>query len=142
MEKNRTFYYIDESGNKKKYVGAIIDNHNGTFTGYLNYEEYTDTLVDLEYHPAIEKVEGSQAYYTYMNENNEETKYFGLTKSNEDGSKYFAYTTVKHISLIHKDPEEKVVEHFTYLDAKGDSHVYVGKTPTFENGSYFGIIER
>lgn len=140
MKKNKKFYYIDESGNKKKYVGAIVDNHNGTFTGYLNYEEYEDVTVDLEHHPAIEYVEGSPAYCTYINDNNEEVKYYGLRRTNEDGSMYFSYNTVKQIDLIYKAPEEKTVEHFTYYDANGNSHVYMGSTPTFENGTYFGII--
>jgi hypothetical protein len=140
MKSNRKFYYIDESGNKKKYVGAIIDNHNGTFNGYLTHEEYKEVVVDLTYHAPIEGVEGSHAYYTYMNDKNEEVKYFGLTRTNEDGSKYFSYSTVRQINLTYKAPEEKTVEHFTYTDINGNTQVYTGQTPTFENGSYYGLV--
>ena len=142
MKDKKNFYYIDESGKKKKYVGAIINNHNGTYNGYLTHEEYDDVIVDLEYHPAIEEVEGSRAYYTYINENNEETRYFGLVGTKEDGTKYFSYSTIKQINLIYKAPEEKTVEHFTYYGPDGKTYVYLGSTPTFENGSYYGIINK
>lgn len=140
MKQLKKFYYIDKNGDKKKYVGAVINNHNGTFSGYLGSEKRTDKTVELKYHPAIEYVEGYSSYYTYINSEGEEQKYYGLMKTNEDGTKYFTYFITNQIELIYKAPETKINEYYTYYDSVGNSHIYSGKT-TFENGSYYGLIE-
>ena len=140
MANRRKFYYIDESGNKKRYIGPVINNHNGTFNGYLFEEEYIDTIVDLKFYPAVEEVVGSVSYMTYVNSDGNEVKYYGLTKTKEDGTRYFAYNTSRQIDLIYKAPEEKTVEYFTYFDKGGNSRIYSGKTPTFEKGTYFGMV--
>lgn len=136
----KKFYYIDKQGKKKKYVGPIINNHNGTFSGYLMKDRKIDIVVDLEYHPAIEHVDGYTSYYTYINSNNEEKKYYGLMKSKDNGDKYFSYFVTKQIDLIYKPAEVTTVEHFTYIDNGGATHVYNGEV-VFENGSYYGTIE-
>lgn len=139
MNMAKKFYYIDKQGQRKKYVGPVVNNHNGTFSGYLAKERKTDIVVDLEYHPAIEHVDGYNSYYTYTNINGEEKKYYGLMKSNENGDKYFSYFETKQIDLIYKPSEATVVEHYTYIDANGNTKVYNGPV-TFENGSYYGKI--
>lgn len=134
------FYYIDKQGQKKKYVGPIINNHNGTFSGYLAKDKRTDIVVDLEYHPAVEHVDGYNSYYTYFNSNGEETRYYGLMKAKDNGDKYFSYFTTKQIDLIYKAPEVTTVEHYTYVDRNGITNIYNGEV-TFENGSYYGTIK-
>jgi hypothetical protein len=139
MNMAKKFYYIDKQGQKKKYVGVIVNNHNGTFSGYLTKEKKTDIVVDLEYHPAIEHVNGYNSYYTYINNSGEEQKYYGLMKTNDDGTKYFTYFTIKQIDLIYKPAETNIIEHYTYNDNNGNIKVYNGPV-TFENGSYYGTI--
>ena len=134
------FYYIDKQGQKKKYVGPIINNHNGTFSGYLAKDKQIDIVVDLEYHPAVEHVDGYNSYYTYINSNGDEIRYYGLMKSKENGDKYFAYFTTKQIDLIYKPAEVTTVAHYTYMDNNGNVHVYNGEVK-YENGSYYGTIE-
>lgn len=136
----KKFYYIDNSGEKRKYVGPIVNNHNGTFSGYLTKEKKVDTIVDLKYHPAIENVDGYSSYYTYLNSDAKEVKYYGLMKTKENGDKYFAYYTTKQIDLIYKPAEATIVDHYTYMDANGISQVYTGEV-LYENGSYYGTIE-
>jgi hypothetical protein len=141
MKQTKKFFYIDKSGQKKKYTGVVVNNHNGTFSGYLTKEKRTDIVVDLEYHPEIEHVEGYTAYYTYINSNNEEKKYYGLMKTDDNGNKYFSYFITKQVELIYHPSEPTIVEHYTFIDSNGNTKIYNGPTPTFENGSYYGIIE-
>jgi len=137
MENKRKFFYIDEDGNKRKYAGKIIDNNDGTFNGVLTSQKFVYSDIKLNYHPAVEHVDGYSSYYTYINDNNETVNYYSIIKTDKDGSTYFTYNTMKEIPIIVHEAETKKNIYYTYT-VNDIEHVWTGKIK-YENGTYIGI---
>ena len=139
MKTNKKYYYIGQNGNKHEYNGAVINNHNGTFTGYLSKDVVNIKSVDLVFHEAVEHVDAKQAFFTYINDQGEEKRYYGVTKTAEDGSKYMTYSTIKQVDLKFNKPEPIISYYYTYKDVAGVAQIYKGEV-TEENGTYYGVI--
>jgi len=133
------FYYIDESGNKKKYVGKITENSNGTYNGLLTNIIKSDAIKDLTWHPEVQEVSSQNAYYSYTNLSGEEEMYFDSMKTDEEGNKYFTYTERNLFKLEYVPEVQEQEEYFTYLDLEGNEHKYSGEIIKKGN-KYFGLI--
>lgn len=139
MNSSKKYYYIAQDGSKHEYNGAVISNHNGTFTGYLSKDIMNIRNVDLEFHEAVEHVDAKQAFYTYINDQGEEKRYYGITKTSDDGSKYMTYSITKQVELKHNKPDPIISYYYTYNDIAGIAQLYSGDI-TEENGTYYGVI--
>ena len=137
MKERKKFFYLDESGNKKKYAGKIIENNDGTFNGVLTTQHIIEKQIDLKWHPAVEHVKGYSSYYTYVNINGEEVKYYSVTKKDDHGKTYFTYTTIKETPIIVHPAEKNVKTYYTYM-MNGVEKTWT-KDVECINGSYIGI---
>lgn len=137
MKDKRTFVYVTKDGTRKKYAGKIIENGDGTFNGILTNQYDVEKPMNLEWHPAVEHVDGCSAYYTYVNINGETVNYYSIVKKDSSGKPFFTYTTINETPLI-VHPEETITkEYFTYVD-KGVTKTWTGKV-RFIDGTYYGI---
>lgn len=140
---SKKLYYRDENGNKKYYVGKVINDYitNETY-GLLTKEKIVEEQVKLYYHKPIDAIEGWCSYFTYINENNEVVKYtdnINNIRKNIDNSYYFTKVNKNIIDLIHH-PEIKSIEpYFSYIDENGKEQIYDGKSfyDKFTNSYYF-----
>ena len=73
------YYYIDENGNKKKYVGKVTYS-DGIYTGVLSKIDKSNVTKELIYHPEIKEVNGYYSYYSYINNIGEEIRQFDNIK--------------------------------------------------------------
>lgn len=137
------FFYIDEDGNKKKYVGKVISNKNA-YNGILTLSNKSISEKELIYHPEIEEVNGYLSYYSYINSNNEEIRWFDNFKRDEDGNKYFTYTERSLFKLDYNPSVEAQEEYFTYIDPKtGEEKKYSGSVIyNKRTNTYTGIIQK
>ena len=142
MKESRKFYYIDENGNKKKYIGKIIFD-NGSYNGILTTPVKEEVKKELIYYPEIKGVDGYSSYYTYMNENGEEEVYLDVVKKDSDGNLYFNKTEKNIYKLVYHPKIEAKEEYYTYLDKDGNECRYSGKV-TYErmSNSYFGFLPK
>ena len=128
-----SFYYIDENGNKKKYVGVVTANHDGTYNGMLTKISHEEVSKNLEYHPEIAEVKAQHAYYSYVNSLGEEIMYFDNIKTDEEGNKYFTYTEKNMFKLEHVDEIPAQEEYYSYIDSEGNEQRYSG--PLIKKGN-------
>lgn len=131
------YFYIDESGKKKKYVGNVIDNQDGTYSGVLTKMNVYTQNVELKYNEEYKQIIDTDVKYTYINKEGNEVEFtdFKKLKQNENGSYYFEVRNVKTIDL-------KWNEHVptsTYLTHNGKE--FTGKVIFDEKtNTYFGEI--
>lgn len=135
------YYYITESGEKKKYVGNIIQNSDGTLCGMLTTEVRSKQTVDLTYHEEVKKVNGHGSYFTYMNDDGSTTRYYSFYKTDENGNPYFTYVTYMPIDLIYHPIVENPQEYYTYISATGEECLWTGAVKYDERRkSYIGKL--
>lgn len=140
---SKKLYYIDEKGQKKYYVGKIINDYvvNEKY-GLLTVQEKIQKEIELEYHPEEKSVEGWSSYYTYTDENNDEVKYTDSVnniRKNFDGSYYITKINKSSVSLIHHPCVEAKDAYFSYQDSEGKDQIYEGQAfyDKFTNTYYF-----
>ena len=99
----KKLYYKDENGNKKYYVGKVINDYiTNERYGLLTQQEAIQEEVKLEYHPAVEAIEGWSSYYTYLDESGNVVKYtdsLNNVRKNFDNTYYFAKVNKDIIDL-------------------------------------------
>ena len=144
MAYKEKFYYIDENENKKKYVGKVIYNNDGTYNGILNKNTKTVCTKDLTYHPEVEAVSGYYSYYSYITNEGIEQRVFDNIRKDADGNPYFTYVERNMFSLEYNESIPYQEAYFTYIDPDTkeekiyeDATLYNKKTDT-----YYGIIKK
>lgn len=124
----KRYYYLDENGNKKQYIGKIIKDVVSDETyGILTTESLVKENIPVDFVEPIEKQEGWSSYFTYQD--NGTKIYNGLShtiRKGLDGSYYFTKVTNLSIDLkkIDKVPTQK--EYFSYIE-DGEEKIYDGK---------------
>jgi len=139
----KKYYYLDENGNKKYYVGKIINDYiTNEKYGLLTQQEIIQNEVELEFHPSEPASEGWLSYFTYLNENGEISKYtddpHNIRKS-FDNSYYFTKVNKNIIDLEYHNRVEPIDSYFSYTDANGNEIIYDGEYfyDKFTNSYYF-----
>ena len=140
---SKKFYYKDEKGNKKYYVGKVINDYiTNERYGLLTQQEIIQEEVKLKYHPAIEAEEGWSSYYTYVNEYGDIVKYNDSPhniRKNFDNTYYFTKINKDIIDLKYHPKEEAKDAYFSYVDNNGKEVVFNGDSfyDKFTNTYYF-----
>ncbi len=123
------YYYIDEEGNKKYYVGKVVKNiSENTIDGFLTQTKIIEEKVELTYFPEIQAQDGWNSYFTYI-ENGEEKIYNGLRskiKKNPDATYFLLSIQQIEIPLIYHPAVEAKKEYFSYLDDNDKEVRYEG----------------
>jgi len=138
------FYYIDENGEKKKYVGKVIYNNDGTYNGILNQNIQSVCTKDLIYHPEVKAVDGYYSYYSYITKDGVEQRCFDNIKTDSEGNPYFTYVEKNMFELQYNESVPSKEEYFTYIDPiTKEESVYDGPI-TFNKklNKYFGMIKK
>ena len=137
------FYYLDEDDVRRRYVGKIIEN-DGKYNGILTKVTKSSQIRDLIYHPAVEEVKESFAYYSYINNEGEEMPYYDTVKRDGDGQPYFTYVERDMFKLEHHPEVPSREEYYTYIDpATNEECLYTGKVNFNKtSGTYTGVITR
>jgi len=140
----KKYYYLDENGNKKQYVGKIINDYiTGETYGLLTQQEVSHKEITLEHHPEIEYQEGWSSYFTYLDESGNVVRYKGLThnikKDSINNSYFFTQLNTSKIELIKHDKVNYVPGYYTYMgkfdkEIRYDGEVFYDK---FTNSYYF-----
>ena len=117
MAYKNKYYYFDENGDKKKYVGKVTRSNAG-YTGLLSKVSKSTVTKELIYHPEVEEVKGYYSYYSYINSDNQEIREFDNIKRDENNTPYFTYTE-RNIFKLNYNPEVKPQsEYYTYIDPR------------------------
>lgn len=125
----KRYYYIDENGNKKQYVGKIInDVVSGETYGILTFQELSKEDIEVKFKDPIKEQKGWTSYFIY---NNGDTfkKYDGLKhniRTGIDGSYYFTKVTTTSIDLNKIDKIPAKEAYFSYIE-NGKEKIYEGK---------------
>lgn len=137
------YFYIDEDGNKKKYIGKIIQNKN-SYNGILTVSNKSISNKELIYHPEVKEVKGYLSYYSYINSNNEEVRWFDNFKKDEEDNKFFTYTERNLFHLEYNPAVEAKEEYFSYIDpTTGEEKIYSGSIIyNKRTQTYTGIIQK
>jgi len=140
----KKYYYLDENGNKKQYVGKIINDYiTGETYGLLTQQDVSHKEITLEHHPKIESQEGWSSYFTYLDESGNTVKYKGLPynikKDSINNSYFFTQLNTSKVDLIKHDKINYVPGYYTYIgkfdkEIKYDGEVFYDK---FTNSYYF-----
>jgi len=128
----KKYYYFDDKGNKKYYVGKIINDYiTGETYGLLTNQNIENKEIELEYHPEIQAENGWSSYFTYINNDGIKTIYNGLKyniKTNYiDNSYFFVQTNTDKVNLIKHEKVEYKPGYYTYIDSFGKENLYDGK---------------
>lgn len=83
------YTYIGDDGNEHKYNGIL----NKTSTNVAFGKIYEPHNVDLIFHPAVEHVEGSDEYFTYLDSNNKQQLYRGKVEYDFENNTYVGVIT-------------------------------------------------
>lgn len=135
------FYYMSSDGKKKKYIGKVIDNKNGTYNGVITNASLEMLTKDLIFHPSIESIEGYHSYYSYINSEGIDIKYYDNVKIDENENPYFTYYTYNIINLTYHPYIAPVNEYYTYIDKDGEEKVFEGKVKfDRRSGKYLGEL--
>jgi hypothetical protein len=138
----KKYFYIDEQGNKKKYVGNITNDKNGALTGVLTKTSYIDKEVELTYVNTGDKIIDSKISYYYIDNNNEKVNVNITDNINIvfENDKYFYHDVSKQsVKLNYHKP----VEGYSYYTYTLNGNVYeYNKQITFneDTNTYYGVI--
>lgn len=130
------FYYIDKNGRHKKYVGNVIDNNDGTYSGILTKQVKRIEKVELTHNDSNERVVDTKVEFSY---NGKAFEKLNKLKQDENGSYFFE--TKEKIKFDLKFNEEVLPKtYFTYT-INNVSYTYTG-TPLWNKvtKSYVGSI--
>lgn len=135
------YYYIDNDGNKKKYIGKVTYS-DGIATGILSKIDKSVVTKELIYHPEIEEVKGYYSYYSYVNNLNEEVRQFDNIRRDENNVPFFTYTEKDIFKLDYNPAIEGQEEYYTYIDpVTKQEKVYTGSM--IKHGSkIYGLIQK
>ena len=126
----KRYYYLDENGNKKQYVGKIInDIVSGETYGILTSQELVKEDIEVDFKDPIEEQPGWTSYFTYQDSEGNVKKYEGLKhniRKGLDGSYYFTKVTTNSIDLKRIDKVPKKEAYFSYIE-NGVEKIYEGK---------------
>lgn len=126
----KRYYYLDENGNKKQYVGKIInDIVSGETYGILTSQELIKENVEVDFKDPIEEQSGWTSYFTYQDSEGNIQKYEGLKhniRKSLDGSYYFTKVTTNSIDLKRIDKVPQKEAYFSYIE-NGVEKIYEGK---------------
>ena len=113
----KKYFYIDEQGNKKKYVGKVIKQPNGTLKGLLTNRIVTSERVQLKLKEKGLSIIDSKPINYYFDDNG--IKHIvDMNDNNVVGNKY-VISSKETVNLIFNNPiEEKI--HYTYVHNKKD----------------------
>lgn len=136
------FFYIDEDGNKKKYVGKIIST-NGEYNGILTISNKSISEKELIYHPEVKEVKGYLSYYSYINSEGEEIRWFDNIKKDNEGNTFFTYTERNLFNLEYNPSVEAKEEYFSYIDpVTKEEKKYTGSVIyNKRTNTYTGLIQ-
>lgn len=140
----KKYYYLDENGNKKNYVGKVINDYiTGETYGLLTQQMVSHKEVELEYHPQVDSQDGWNSYFTYVDSLGNNVKFNGLTnnikKDPIDNSYFFTQVNNVQINLIKHDKVDYQPGYYTYTTPNGKIIRYDGKVfyDKFTNTYYF-----
>ena len=144
MAYSEKFYYIDEDNKKKKYVGKVIYNNDGTFNGILTKSTQTICSKPLIHHPEVEKVDGYFAYFSYITNDGSEVRYFDTIKRDANGDGYFTYTEKNMLKLDYNPEVPEADAYFTYIDPETNQECKYEGSVVFnrKSNTYTGIITK
>lgn len=135
----KKMFYIDKNGNKKKYVGNIIEENGKTY-GILTNTIYTNKEVDIKYVNAGKQVINSEISYLYI-KNNE--KYLvNLNDINvSSDKKTIKFVNKENVELVYH-PYQPSNIYYTYKDAKTkETQIFKGEIKFDEkSNTYYGLI--
>jgi len=124
----KRYYYLDENGNKKQYIGKIIKDVVSDETyGILTTESLVKEDIPVDFVEPVEKQDGWLSYFTYQD--NGTQIYNGLShniRKGLDGSYYFTKVTNLSIDLKKIDKVPSQEEYFSYIE-DGEEKIYDGK---------------
>lgn len=128
----KKYYYIDESGNKKDYIGKVINDYiTGNIYGIISYQTTIENEVDLEFHEETLPSPAQEPYFAYIDKNGDVQKYVGLknniNKNISDNSYYFNKVNTEKIDLKYYPKVEYVPKKLTYIDNENNEQEYNGK---------------
>lgn len=136
------FYLVDDFGKKKKYLGKVVENPDGTYCGFSVKTKNEKVRKELNYYPEIKAQDGSLSYFSYVNPEGETVTYWGYPKKDTDGSYYLTYNTTVTFDLTYHPKVEPKPEYFTYIDKDGVEKEYTGKvTYNKRKDLYFGTVK-
>jgi len=128
----KKYYYIDDKGNKKYYVGKVINDYiTGETYGLLTQQEVIHENVKLQFHEPIEAQNGWNSYFTYKDSSGNSVIYNGnshnIKVSPIDNSYFITETKTDKIKLIKYDKIEYQPGYYTYINEYGKEKIYDGK---------------
>ena len=136
------FYLVDDFGNKKRYLGKVVENPDGTYCGFSVKIKNDKIRKDLKYYPEVKSEDGYLSYFSYVNSNGETITYWGYPKQDSDGNYYLTYNTTTTFDLTYHPKVEPKPEYFTYIDSDGVEKEYTGKvTYNKVKKTYYGIAK-
>lgn len=126
----KKYYYIDENGNKKNYMGKVINDYitNNTY-GIISYQESEEKEIELLFNNEIPYKPKQNPYFAYIDKNGDVQKYTGLKNNiiNNDNSYFFNQVITEKIDLKYYPKVEYIPKKFTYIDKEGIEQEYKGK---------------
>lgn len=126
----KKYYYIDENGNKKNYMGKVINDYitNNTY-GIVSYVESEKKEIELEFNEETQYKPAQEPYFAYIDKFGEVQKYTGLKNNilNINNSYFFNQINTEKIDLKYYPKVEYVPKKFTYVNDEGIEVEYNGK---------------
>lgn len=137
----KKYFYIDENGNKKKYIGNVINNEDGTLSGILTKTIYTDKEVELKYNEDGKTIIDSVTSYYYIDKDNNKISVNLNDIHVTNDNKFIEFVNKKDVELIYH-PEVKSSVYYTYFNHKTKTdEIYNGEVNIDEkSNSYFGFV--
>jgi hypothetical protein len=135
------YFYIDENGNKKKYIGNVKTNIDGSIVGTLTKTTYTDKIVELKYVKTGDDIIDSKTLYFYINKEGEKI-YVNQTDNNvknKNGELKIEISNKNILNLVYHNQIDKSV-YYTYFDkSTNKNEVFDGEILyNADNNSYYG----
>ena len=129
------YFYIDESGKKKKYIGNVIENQDGTYSGVLTKTNVYTQNVELKYNDEYKQIINSDINFKYTDGSFVETSDLKNLKQSVDGSYYLPVKEIRTINLKWNE----AIPAKSYLTYNGKE--FTGKVIFDEKtNTYFGEI--
>lgn len=126
----KKYYYLDENGNRKEYVGKIInDCVTGETLGLLTQQIKSQKEVELEYHPQIDEQPGWNSYFTYIDSSGNNIKVIdsNVRKNYKDNSYFITNVNEIKIDLKKHNKIDYQPGYFTYTSPLGKEIKYDGE---------------
>lgn len=137
----KKYFYIDEQGNKKKYVGNVIKNEDGTLSGVLTKTIYTDREVELKYNEDGKNIIDSITSYYYIDNDNNKIEIDLNDIHVTSDNKFIEFVNKKDVELIYHQ-EIKASTYYTYFNSKTKANEHYNGEVKFDekSNSYYGFV--